>query len=215
MFSGQQHLLFRNRTVNSCLYSNFSFFERKVTKEANQLRQLDRLLNGRRITQSPMKLRFRCCHRWLRSSVLCGSLRACRRLPHAADKAPFPPSAIFPHFTGLLRRSCRCNKTGNFCLYDSTFSLFERKSCKKKQTTLGRLTAYANAGHYHAKPDEAPYTAFIGSLLECISRPSLRFAGVRWRRIGFPHSIILPLVHLLADSMLVFLRKLSAKQKFI
>jgi len=31
----------------------------------------------------------------------------------------------------------------------------------------------------YAKPDEAPYTAFIGSLWESISRPSFRFAKVR------------------------------------
>ena len=49
---GQQHLLFIKILVfymqTGLLYyflssSNFSLFERKVTKEANQLRQLDRL----------------------------------------------------------------------------------------------------------------------------------------------------------------------------
>ena len=51
-FSGQQHLLFIKILVfymqTGLLYyflssSNFSLFERKVTKEANNLRQVDRL----------------------------------------------------------------------------------------------------------------------------------------------------------------------------
>jgi len=66
-----------------------SFFftkKKKNEKEVGNLRQVDRLSNGRRSTQSPMKLRA------LRSSVLCGRLRACQSLPHTADGASDSPT---------------------------------------------------------------------------------------------------------------------------
>jgi len=54
-----------------------------------------------------------------------------------------------------------------------TVSFFFTKKKKNEKEVL------SNGRRYHAKPDEAPRTAFIGSLLESISRPSFRFAKVR------------------------------------
>ena len=82
-------------------------------------------------TQSPMKLRFRCCHRWLRSSVLCGSLRVCQSFPYAADRASDSPApSSFPSFI-CLQTPCsffygifRLNKKGILAVSSLAHGIF-------------------------------------------------------------------------------------------
>jgi len=61
-------------------------------------------------------------------------------------------------------------------MFEGVLFLCQKEKERKRSWQACGLTACANAGRDHAKPDEAP---FIGSLWESISRPSFRFAKVR------------------------------------
>ena len=79
--------------------SNFSLFERKVTKEANNLRQVDRLFWPRLYTESPLKAKGISL-----LAVLWGyrSFHSIVLRTGYADRTVTPPTAyFFPTFIGL------------------------------------------------------------------------------------------------------------------
>jgi len=155
----------------------FLYQKEKERKRSWQACGLTACANGRRITQSPMKLRA------LRSSVLCGNpypvrAFASRGCADGASVSPTPSS--FPSFI-CLQIPCSTSRTVtpiNSCLQVSFFFTKKKKN-EKEVGNLRQVDRLCERQAHHAKPDETPRTAFIGSLLESISRPSFRFAKVR------------------------------------
>ena len=120
----------------------FSLFERKRTKKKQTNVPLDRLSNGRRSAQSPMKLRK------LRSSVLCGNpylvrAFASRGCADGASVSPTPSS--FPSFI-CLQIPCSVSRTVapvNFCLsfcqrtkIASALSFWRERSDRRKPSVF-------------------------------------------------------------------------------
>ena len=97
-----------------------------------------------------------------------------------------------------------------FFIYPWTklFKTFLPKSYKKKQTTL-QLDRFCMAIASRKAHGSFAYASSHGSLWIFILMGSIRFAEVRRRNDGFPHSIILSLVHWLAIFSFVFLRDFS------
>ena len=119
--------------------SNFSLFERKVTKEANNLRQVDRLFWPRLYTESPLKAKGISL-----LAVLWGyrSFHSIVLRTGYADRTVTPPTAyFFPTFIGLqisylffygtfpinkihLKSKCCCPVGLPWCIY----KIFRKKT---------------------------------------------------------------------------------------
>ena len=136
----------------------FSLPKRKRTKK--KLASLGNLTACRMlgvITQSPMKLRFRCCHRRLRSSVLCESLRACPSLPHTADRTSFFPRQQF--FLPSMWLFCRLLSVDDHSIrYPKKINpslAFRRQGCynEKRATPAGSCRRIADRHKLHARLD--------------------------------------------------------------